>query len=159
MFTISEWSEPHKATANVFFTNVAKLFRIFQIFFTAFSGDGNYRNNASYQWLSEKGPLPLGKWYIMDDLDRDDWWELWWGEDQRIDDTAQNPNGDGERTSVRFHEGHLSQGCITVAQGQVEWQIVKLWLQSMDSAFELTDYEEVIICGTNPLFCGVPYVK
>ena len=78
----------------------------------------------------------------MDDLDRDDWWELWWGEDQRIDDTAQNPNGDGERTSVRFHEGHLSLGCITVAQGQVEWQIVKRWLQSMDSAFELTDYED-----------------
>ena len=92
--------------------------------------------------MSEKGPLPLGKWYIMDDLDRDDWWELWWGEDQRIDDTAQNPNGDGERTSVRFHEGHLSLGCITVAQGQVEWQIVKRWLQSMDSAFELTDYED-----------------
>ena len=113
-----------------------------KIILKAFSGNGDHKNKASSEWIQGQGPLPLGEWYIMEDLDKNDWWELWWKGDSRLDDTAKNPNGNEERRGIRLHAGNRSDGCITVEKDQDGWNTLVQWLQSMEPAFELTDYED-----------------
>ena len=69
-------------------------------------------NNVQHQW-QYKGPLPIGSYYIVDDLDKDNWWELWYRGDSVLDDTAIGPNGE-RRGEFRLHPGTVSYGCITV---------------------------------------------
>ena len=73
------------------------------------SGD----NDIAHQWLASIGPVPVGIYYVVDDLDKDNWWELWYLNDSTLDDEAEGPGG-VVRRNFRLHPGSRSAGCITV---------------------------------------------
>jgi hypothetical protein len=105
--------------------------------FAAFSGNGAYRNKGACGAIKGDGPLPPGKYWIVErgaggigswvkaktqdswnriwngaEFDRDEWFALYkddWGID---DGTWIN---DVYRGLFRLHPGVLSEGCITIA--------------------------------------------
>lgn len=103
--------------------------------YDAFSGDvaGNYVNDKRYQAVPEKGPLPLGRYYILDresggrigwlkqplkDLiartDRSEWLSLYRDDDVIDDQTSVN---NIVRGAFRIHPVGpmgVSQGCVTL---------------------------------------------
>jgi len=105
--------------------------------FMAFSGKGDYRNKGACGAVPDDGPLPPGKYWIVDrkegnwfsqkglevkdavnkairryDVGRSDWFALW-RDDWKIDDWMYI---DGiKRGHFRLHPGHVSEGCITLA--------------------------------------------
>lgn len=102
--------------------------------YEAFSGDAaTYVNNALYQDLVKEGPLPLGRYYIVDresggmlgwikqpvkdvfaGTDRSEWFSLYRDDDQVDDQTTIN---NIQRSAFRIHpvgpQG-ISQGCVTL---------------------------------------------
>ena len=85
-------------------------------------GEGNkkdndrfeYRNNPRKTDEPSNGPLPIGKYYIVDTFTQkqSDWFVLLYDDGNLFDDkTVINKV---ERSSFRLHHGTLSQGCITV---------------------------------------------
>lgn len=106
-------------------------FRIGAHAFAAFSGLGRYANSRSVACTRGQGPIPPGKYYIIDrqsggilggirDLltGRDDWFALY-AADGRIDDETFC---DGvSRGSFRLHpKGRLgrSEGCVDIEREQ-----------------------------------------
>jgi hypothetical protein len=94
---------------------------------TAFSGNGPHRNNPASENVPNDGPIPIGRYYIVDRQsggtlgpildwikDRDIWFALW-RDDGTIDDSTFV---DGvRRGEFRLHpKGRLgiSLGCITL---------------------------------------------
>ncbi|MDY0971762.1 DUF2778 domain-containing protein [Siccibacter turicensis] len=104
--------------------------------FLAFSGNGIYRNRSGCKALPDEGPIPPGKYWILDrkkndfwhsiipgikdwysdafkdaQFTHDDWFSLY-RDDGGIDDSTWI---DGvPRSSFRLHPGTISKGCITV---------------------------------------------
>jgi len=105
--------------------------------FMAHSGRGEYRNHSACGSIPKAGPLPLGKYWIIDRLEgnwfaqkrleikdmarrglgispfgKSDWFALW-RDDWSIDDRTWI---DGvSRGNFRLHPGNVSEGCITIA--------------------------------------------
>ena len=105
--------------------------------FLAFSGNGIYRNRGACSSVLKNGPLPTGKYWIVErgsggffsglkaDV-QDTWNRAWYGaafgrdewfalykDDWGIDDGTWINNV--HRGLFRLHPGHLSEGCITIA--------------------------------------------
>ncbi|KEA52394.1 hypothetical protein DT73_12575 [Mangrovibacter sp. MFB070] len=105
--------------------------------FMAHSGRGAYRNNANCGSIPKDGPLPLGKYWIVDRLEgnwlsqksleikdatrrslgikqfgKSDWFALW-KDDWGIDDHTWVEGV--KRGNFRLHPGRVSEGCITIA--------------------------------------------
>jgi Protein of unknown function (DUF2778) len=105
--------------------------------FMAFSGRGNYRNKGSCGAIAGDGPLPLGKYWVVDrregnwftqkeveakdainrmigryEYGRSDWFALW-RDDWGIDDWTWIEGV--KRGNFRLHPGTFSEGCITIA--------------------------------------------
>uniref|UniRef100_A0A7M2QP41 Tlde1 domain-containing protein n=1 Tax=feces metagenome TaxID=1861841 RepID=A0A7M2QP41_9ZZZZ len=105
--------------------------------FLAFSGDGENRNRSNKTGVPNNGPIPEGKYWIVDrpegnwrnglrswaiDTQRTYWdgvptdhskWFALYRDDLGIDDTTWVHNV--QRGSFRLHPGQLSLGCITLA--------------------------------------------
>ncbi|WP_238085170.1 DUF2778 domain-containing protein [Pseudescherichia vulneris] len=104
--------------------------------FLAFSGNGIYRNQASAGAIKNDGPLPIGKYWIVErgvggigswfkatmqdswnhyrwgaTYGRDEWFALY-RDDRSIDDVTWINNV--KRGLFRLHPGHVSEGCITI---------------------------------------------
>lgn len=104
--------------------------------FLAFSGDGAYRNKGGCGMIINQGPLPAGKYYVVDrpsgsllnsvrawgidkaksafmyHVDHSEWFALYRA-DGKIDDTTFFRGV--SRGSFRLHPGQVSDGCITLA--------------------------------------------
>lgn len=105
--------------------------------FMAHSGQGAYRNNGACGGVKDLGPIPLGKYWIVDrgtggffsslkataqdqwnrarsgaEFGRDEWFALY-RDDFGIDDGTWIDNV--HRGLFRLHPGTLSEGCITIA--------------------------------------------
>jgi len=104
--------------------------------FLAFSGNGAYRNRGGCGAIQNNGPLPAGKYYIVDrpsgskanrlrawaidkfkstfyyHVDHTEWFALY-REDGKIDD--QTFFNKVARGGFRLHPGTISDGCITLA--------------------------------------------
>lgn len=105
--------------------------------FMAHSGLGAYRNNAHCGSVSNIGPIPLGKYWIVDrkegnwfsqkkeeihdelnkvlgrrQFGKSDWFALW-RDDGSIDDYTWIEGV--KRGNFRLHPGTVSKGCITIA--------------------------------------------
>ena len=105
--------------------------------FMAFSGDGIYRNRGGCGIIPDKGPLPPGKYYVVDrpdgswfngvrawgidmfksifyyHVDHSEWFALY-RDDGMIDDTTFINKV--SRGGFRLHPGRVSDGCITIAR-------------------------------------------
>lgn len=104
--------------------------------FLAFSGDGAYRNRGAYGALPKAGPIPAGRYWIVDrpgggiksqvqtgikdiynqlvngaTFRHNDWFALW-RDDWSIDDYTWIEGV--KRGNFRLHPGTLSEGCITL---------------------------------------------
>jgi hypothetical protein len=104
--------------------------------FIAFSGDGAYKNHGGCGMIPKQGPVPTGKYWILDrpaggiksrlesgakDLfnhyakgatfKHSDWFALW-RDDWNIDDYTWIESV--KRGNFRLHPGTLSEGCITL---------------------------------------------
>lgn len=92
--------------------------------FSAFSGNGDFRNKVSAQCMENIGPLPIGKYYVFDRETGgrlgwlynltgryDDWFALY-AIDGKIDDITWCNKV--QRGNFRLHHGGNSDGCITV---------------------------------------------
>lgn len=104
--------------------------------FMAFSGNGIYRNNAACRAVPYDGPLPPGRYWIVDrregnwfsqkgmeikdaanraigrhQFGRSDWFALY-KDDWGIDDGTWIDNV--HRGLFRLHPGRVSRGCITI---------------------------------------------
>ncbi|WP_128599565.1 DUF2778 domain-containing protein [Pantoea wallisii] len=98
--------------------------------FMAFSGQGGYRNHGGCVHISNLGPIPPGKYWIVDramggklnqlknyvkDLwtgnNHDEWFALY-HDDNQIDDYTWIKGV--ERGHFRLHPGRISEGCITL---------------------------------------------
>ncbi len=104
--------------------------------FIAFSGDGAYKNKGACGIIKGSGPLPPGKYYIVDrptgsswnrlrawgidtyksifyyHVDHAEWFALF-RDDGSIDDSTFYEKVD--RGGFRLHPGTVSDGCITIA--------------------------------------------
>ncbi|QHM72971.1 DUF2778 domain-containing protein [Mixta intestinalis] len=104
--------------------------------FMAFSGKDLYRNKGGCGTIINRGPLPPGKYYIVDrpsgswvnsvrawgidkikstfayHVDHSEWFALY-RDDGKIDDYTFFKGV--ARGSFRLHPGHVSEGCITLA--------------------------------------------
>ncbi|HCS1354519.1 DUF2778 domain-containing protein [Klebsiella pneumoniae] len=105
--------------------------------FMAHSGRGVYRNKAACSAVVKDGPLPLGKYWIVDrnegnwfsqkgreikdtvnkiigyrEFGKSDWFALW-RDDHGIDDETWVEGV--KRGNFRLHPGTVSEGCITIA--------------------------------------------
>ncbi|HDS6853809.1 MULTISPECIES: DUF2778 domain-containing protein [unclassified Enterobacter] len=105
--------------------------------FMAHSGQGTYRNNASCAAIPTQGPLPPGKYWIIErgnggfasalkaksqdlvnryfygaEFNRDEWFALY-RDDFGIDDGTWVEHV--QRGLFRLHPGTISEGCITIA--------------------------------------------
>ncbi|HIE5390521.1 TPA: DUF2778 domain-containing protein [Enterobacter cancerogenus] len=104
--------------------------------FLAFSGDGIYRNKGTCGMKPKVGPIPTGKYWIIDRPEggirsqlvsgiKDSWnqykkgatfthneWFALWRDDWGIDDYTWIENV--KRGNFRLHPGTLSEGCITL---------------------------------------------
>lgn len=106
--------------------------------FMAFSGKGAYRNKPACMAMPSDGPLPHGKYWIVErgsgglaswmkeksldiynrvangaEFDRDEWFALY-RDDLSIDDHTWI--NDVKRGLFRLHPGRVSEGCITIAR-------------------------------------------
>ncbi|NUU67035.1 DUF2778 domain-containing protein [Enterobacteriaceae bacterium BIT-l23] len=105
--------------------------------FMAFSGNGVYRNRGGCGIIPNNGPIPRGKYWIVDrpegdwknrlrswaiDVERTYWdgvptdhssWFALYRDDHTIDDTTWFESV--RRGAFRLHPGQLSLGCITLA--------------------------------------------
>lgn len=104
--------------------------------FLAFSGNGIYRNKGACSAVKGDGPLPPGKYWIVErgsggyfsqkkaqmqdtwnkirwgaEFGRDEWFALY-RDDWGIDDGTWINNV--HRGLFRLHPGHVSEGCITI---------------------------------------------
>ena len=104
--------------------------------FLAFSGNGAYRNRGACGRIAGHGPIPSGKYWIVDrpqggvksklyaealdiynqlvhgaQFNHTDWFALW-RDDGAIDDFTWIEGV--KRSHFRLHPGTLSAGCITV---------------------------------------------
>ena len=104
--------------------------------FLAFSGNGAYRNRGACGMIPQMGPVPPGKYWIVDrpeggfrsqintgvrdfynqfangaTFKHSEWFALW-RDDWGIDDYAWI--GGVKRGNFRLHPGILSEGCITL---------------------------------------------
>lgn len=104
--------------------------------FMAFSGNGVYRNRGGCGMIPIKGPIPSGKYWILDRPDggaysqfkagikdiynhyhngasfkHSEWFALW-RDDWAIDDYTWIESV--KRGNFRLHPGSLSEGCITL---------------------------------------------
>jgi RHS repeat-associated protein len=90
----------------------------------AFSGEGTYRNDPTCCNVKDKGPLPTGKYFIVDRPSggrlgevkdwvsgKDEWFALY-RDDGTVDDTTTE--GGVVRDNIRLHPGSMSFGCVTV---------------------------------------------
>lgn len=104
--------------------------------FLAFSGDGAYRNRGACGMKPMAGPVPAGRYWIVDRPKggiksqvitgiKDSWnhyidgttfthneWFALWRDDGRIDDYTWIEGV--KRGNFRLHPGSLSEGCITL---------------------------------------------
>lgn len=105
--------------------------------FLAFSGDGVYRNRGACGMIPQKGPVPAGKYWIVDrpegglksqlnasvrdaynhlmkgaTFKHNEWFALW-RDDWGIDDYTWVNSV--MRGNFRLHPGTLSEGCITLS--------------------------------------------
>ncbi|QIU92085.1 DUF2778 domain-containing protein [Yokenella regensburgei] len=105
--------------------------------FMAFSGNGAYRNRGSFANVAKVGPLPAGKYWIVDrsegglrskvianskdlfnktfrhaEFGHSDWFALW-RNDWNIDDRTWVEAV--KRENFRLHPGSISDGCITLS--------------------------------------------
>lgn len=105
--------------------------------FLAFSGDGAYRNRGACGMIPKMGPVPAGRYWIVDrpeggirskmntsmkdtynhfingaSFKHSDWFALW-RIDWNIDDYTWIESI--KRGNFRLHPGSLSEGCITLA--------------------------------------------
>ena len=105
--------------------------------FMAFSGNGIYRNKGACATISGNGPIPTGKYWIVDrpeggvksrvnagvrdmynhfasgaTFKHSEWFALW-RDDWNIDDYMWIESV--KRGNFRLHPGVLSDGCITLA--------------------------------------------
>lgn len=106
--------------------------------FMAHSGIGIYRNNANCVAIPSTGPVPPGKYWIIDrregnwfsqqkevihdelnritgrrEFGKSDWFALWC-DDWKIDDYTWTEGI--KRGNFRLHPGTVSKGCITIAR-------------------------------------------
>lgn len=92
--------------------------------FRAFSGNDGFRNSLAAQCLEDIGPLPLGRYYVLDRVNggrakffkdligyRSDWFVLY-AIDNDVDDVMWCD--EVARGKFRLHYGGNSDGCITV---------------------------------------------
>ncbi|GLR10320.1 hypothetical protein COO59_06400 [Mixta theicola] len=113
--------------------------------FLAFSGNGVYRNKGGCGMIINQGPLPAGKYYIVDrpsgswfnsvrawtidkvksafeyHVDHSEWFALF-RDDGKIDDSTFFKGV--ARGSFRLHPGQVSDGCITLAS-QSDFKMVR----------------------------------
>lgn len=105
--------------------------------FMAHSGKGAYRNNAACGVMPDNGPIPTGKYWIVDRLEgnwfsqksreiddlrkrvfsgqpfgKSDWFALW-RDDMSVNDSTWIEGV--KRRQFRLHPGQESKGCITIA--------------------------------------------
>ncbi|MCS2164612.1 DUF2778 domain-containing protein [Scandinavium manionii] len=104
--------------------------------FMAFSGNGAYRNKGACGMISDNGPLPSGKYYIVDrptgskanslrawaidtykstfyyHVDHTEWFALYRADGSINDSTFFQKVARG---GFRLHPGTVSDGCITLA--------------------------------------------
>jgi hypothetical protein len=104
--------------------------------FLAFSGNGAYRNRGACGMIPRQGPVPAGKYWIVDRPEgglrsqlkagisdiynhyssgatfRHSEWFAIWRDDGSIDDYTWIENV--KRGNFRLHPGVLSEGCITL---------------------------------------------
>jgi len=105
--------------------------------FMAHSGLGAYRNNANCGGVQNIGPIPIGRYWIVDrregnwlsqkkkeihdganrligraEFGKTDWFALW-RDDWGIDDYTWVESV--KRGNFRLHPGTVSKGCITIA--------------------------------------------
>lgn len=105
--------------------------------FMAHSGKGQYRNKGACGSITSNGPIPPGKYWIVDRLEgnwfsqmqrevrdfgnriagrrpfgKSDWFALW-RDDLGIDDYTWFEGV--KRGNFRLHPGQVSEGCITIA--------------------------------------------
>jgi hypothetical protein len=101
--------------------------------YRAFSGQGAYRNKPAHQCVTTKGPIPMGRYFIVDRptggrlgpiLDtlrgKNEWFALF-ADDGRIDDFTFCAAV--ERGNFRLHPRGphgISEGCITL-EGRAEF--------------------------------------
>ena len=96
------------------------------------SGNGKYRNDASFTHIKSDGPIPKGTYYIVDRIPggmlgalrdwfsgKDIWFSLY-SDDGKIDDNTEVTYVDASgkvqtviRGQFRAHSGTLSLGCVT----------------------------------------------
>ncbi|USL56775.1 DUF2778 domain-containing protein [Pantoea ananatis] len=104
--------------------------------FMAFSGNGKNRNHAACTHIPTNGPIPVGKYWIVDrpegglisqsistskdlfnkmfrhaEFGHSDWFALW-RDDMSIDDYTWINSV--KRGNFRLHPGTISEGCVTM---------------------------------------------
>jgi len=136
--------------------------------YEAFSGNmAAYVNKARYQHVKDSGPLPLGKYYILDRetggrlgwlrepvqdflaaTDRNEWFSLYRDDDVIDDQTTIN---NISRGAFRIHPvgpRGISQGCVTLTS-QLAFDGLKRYLRNKAGA---------ILHGKEIRYYGVLYV-
>ncbi|UXH78156.1 RHS repeat-associated core domain-containing protein [Roseateles amylovorans] len=128
---------------------------------TAFSGNYQYANRPEYEAFPEHGPIPAGKYYIVQPYNYSRtnpsvFFRLF-RDDGVIDDETfvPDPNNPGEsvrRGQFRFHPGTASNGCITVPNRKTlrEWNKIQEQLMRTKTS---------TIPGTNIEYYGTVTVK
>ena len=74
----------------------------------AFSGNGPYANDSRFESMRDKGPLPGGKYDVLDHPMKD-WYSL-----DKQDRVRDDYDPTTKRSKFRLHEGTGSDGCVTV---------------------------------------------
>ena len=115
--------------------------------FTAVSGRKGVSNDTEFG-----GPIPKGKYAIINDPwnDRDDWFGLYYKDDEFLDDYIQGDESDG-RGEFRFHLFYsLSLGCISIKTTEKEYSKLVEWIKGTKTdrikdsdGFKRTDYGEI----------------
>ena len=99
--------------------------------FFAISGYKNQKDDTKFG-----GPIPQGKYAIIEDpwKKRDDWFGLFYKDDERFDDYIQGGSSDG-RGEFRFHRFiNLSLGCVS-AKTKTEEDYLKIyeWIKGTET--------------------------
>ena len=93
----------------------------------AFSGALDGKNNPALENIPDTGPIPQGKYEILDYPRDRNWYRL-----DRIDSILRNDVDDDlyNRNQFRLHPGSTSYGCITVPkENKDDWKEVKNMLE------------------------------
>lgn len=109
--------------------------------FKAFSGRESYRNKRHYQCVARFGPIPTGRYFIMDRpsggrfgpvvdyvTGKSEWFALF-ADDGRVDDSAFC--AELERGKFRLHPKGprgISEGCVTLEHRYDFWTVRQLIL-------------------------------